>query len=108
MSTPARILLALSEKNMTAYEIADALDLRMVTARGALTELIDRVLVVATTRRIKSYGLTTLGQMEADRLQALGDEARTKTPTESAPVVDISEVIAKQHPLASVWSAANV
>lgn len=104
MSTAARILLALSEKNMTAYDLSAELSISMLQARSALTELVNRVLAVPVTKRIKTYGLTTLGQMEAQRMKALGAE-RTKTPKEAETTNDVmvAKAIAKQPALAMAW-----
>lgn len=108
MSTAARILLALSEKNMTAYDLSAELSISMLQARSALTELVNRVLAVPVTKRIKTYSLTTLGQMEAQRMKALGVE-RTKTPREPEPGNDVmvAEAISKRDLLSTAWGGAN-
>jgi len=93
---------------MTAYDLSTQLGISLIQARSALTELVNRVLAVPVTKRIKTYGLTTLGQMEVDRLKALGIDARTQTPKEPAIENDaaVAAAIAKRDLLAMAWRAA--
>lgn len=108
MSTPARILLALSQKPMTAYDLSAQLGISTTQVRSAMQELLNRVLAVPVSKRIKTYGLTTLGQMEADRLKGLGMEARTKTPKEAEASNDamVANAQVNQPALAMAWRAA--
>jgi predicted transcriptional regulator len=102
MSRNAQIILALDKQRLNAYELSANLGCDLHAVRNSVQDLLLRCLITSSAKRVKFYSLTTLGQMEADRLRELGATC-TKTP-ESVRVASVAP--AGFHSLQAAWGRA--